>query len=206
MTPMKSIDIRVLAIDPAARGFGFSVLEGPRSLIDWGTKGARSRTQAETLDAVKGVIGDFQPDVIVVEDPEKSRRGRRVKTLVRAIEKLAVENGVRFRRFSGAEIRRTFLAQNSKTKHQIALNLALRFPELTPWVPPYRKAWMSEDRRIRIFDSVALAMTLFEGRSSPGQRHLIPDRLGFAHGLSPTGLPKVERRSTLSSRNETKIP
>jgi len=35
--------IRVLAIDPSTRGFGFAVLEGPSRLIDWGVKETRSK-------------------------------------------------------------------------------------------------------------------------------------------------------------------
>jgi hypothetical protein len=35
-------DIRVLAIDPSTRGFGFAILEGPNQLIDWGVKETRA--------------------------------------------------------------------------------------------------------------------------------------------------------------------
>jgi hypothetical protein len=46
---------------------------------------------------------------------------------------------------------------DSKTKHDIALVLADRFPELRSWRPRRRKAWMSEDERMNIFDALALA-------------------------------------------------
>lgn len=162
MTYVFSRDPRVLAIDPAVRGFGFALLEGADYLVDWGVKGARAKTQVETLQAIRDLVTHYEPDVLVLEDHQSSRRGRRVKALIEAIEKLATRNGVRCRRFSRQVVRRTFSTHDARTKHQIALNLALRFPELTPWVPPFRKPWMSEDRRSRIFGALALAVTFFD--------------------------------------------
>ena len=47
-------DIRVLAIDPSTRGFGFAVLEGPNRLIDWGVKETKTEQKRRTLEADRG--------------------------------------------------------------------------------------------------------------------------------------------------------
>lgn len=43
-------------------------------------------------------------------------------------------------------------------KHDIAVAIADRFPELAPRLPRVRKPWMSEDYRMSIFDAVGLAL------------------------------------------------
>jgi RNase H-fold protein (predicted Holliday junction resolvase) len=63
-------DIRVLAIDPSTRGFGFAVLEGPNRLIDWGVKETKIDKNRMTLKLVADLIERCQPSVIVVEDYE----------------------------------------------------------------------------------------------------------------------------------------
>jgi hypothetical protein len=40
-------EIRVVAIDPATRGFGFAVLEGANRLIDWGVKETKTDKEAK---------------------------------------------------------------------------------------------------------------------------------------------------------------
>jgi len=48
-------DIRVLAIDPSTRGFGFAVLEGPDRLIDWGVKETKVDKNRRSLEADRRV-------------------------------------------------------------------------------------------------------------------------------------------------------
>jgi hypothetical protein len=52
-----------------------------------------------------------------------------------------------------------FIPDGQGTKHELAEILAKQFPEeLGSRLPPKRKAWMSEDSRMGIFDAVALAL------------------------------------------------
>jgi hypothetical protein len=66
---------------------------------------------------------------------------------------------VKVRRSSRAWIKRAFAKSGASTKQQIAVAIANRFPELAPRLPRFKKAWMSEDYRISIFDAVGLALT-----------------------------------------------
>ena len=67
-SPSYTKDIRVLAIDPSTRGFGFAVLEGPNRLIDWGVKETKTDKKRRTLKLIEDIIDRYQPRVIVVED------------------------------------------------------------------------------------------------------------------------------------------
>ena len=76
------------------------------------------------------------------------------------------ERGNEHCHFSRAEVRTGF---GLATKRQIAEAIAREFPELEPRLPPVRKIWMSEDRRMSIFDAVSLAITFFHSKSRTKQ-------------------------------------
>jgi len=157
-------EVRVLAIDPSTRGFGFAVLEGPSRLIDWGVKETRSNKNTKSLKLIADLIERYQPTAIIVEDiaGKGSRRCRRVGELINAISKLASKREIRVRSFSRAKVKQVLSESGASTKHESAVAIAKRFPELAPRVPRFRKPWMSEDYRMSIFDAVALALTFFE--------------------------------------------
>jgi Holliday junction resolvasome RuvABC endonuclease subunit len=156
-------DIRVLAIDPSTRGFGYAVLEGPNRLIDWGVKETKTDKNRRSLKLIEDLIDQYQPGVIVVEDymGKGSRRCRRIQGLINDISKLASKKEVKVRSFSRAKIKQAFFESGASTKHEIAMAIANRFPELTPRLPRFRKPWMSEDYRMSIFDAVTFGVTFF---------------------------------------------
>src|SRR5438093_245495 len=98
-------EIRVLAIDPSTRGFGFAVLEGPNRLIDWGVKETKTDKNKRSLKLISELIEQYEPSVLVLEDyvGKGSRRCRRVAELLDGISRLALERKMRVRRFSRAE-------------------------------------------------------------------------------------------------------
>jgi RNase H-fold protein (predicted Holliday junction resolvase) len=61
-------EIRVLAIDPSTRGFGFAILEGPERLIDWGVKETTVDKNRRVLKLINDLIDEYQPNAIIVED------------------------------------------------------------------------------------------------------------------------------------------
>jgi Holliday junction resolvasome RuvABC endonuclease subunit len=156
-------DIRVLAIDPSTRGFGFVVLEGPSCLIDWGVKETKIDKNTRALKLISELIEQYEPSVLILEDyaGKGSRRCRRVAELIEEISKLALRRKVKVRSFSRADVKQAFAESGATTKQEIAIGIAKRFPELSPRLPRFRKPWMSEDYRMSIFDAVALALTFF---------------------------------------------
>jgi len=58
---------------------------------------------------------------------------------------------------SQTKVKQMFRACGITNKHQRARFIASRFPELARSLPPERKPWTSEDRRMAIFDATGLA-------------------------------------------------
>jgi hypothetical protein len=156
-------DIRVLAIDPSTRGFGFTVLEGPERLVDWGVKETKIDKKRRCLKLIEDLIDRYLPSVIVVEDyaGKGSRRCRRIQVLINDISKLALKRKVRVRNVSRLKLKQAFSESGAKNKYEIAIAIANRFPELAPRLPRFRKPWMSEDYRMSIFDAVGFGVTFF---------------------------------------------
>src|SRR5262249_9086600 len=138
-------DYRVLAIDPTSKGFGFAVLEGPRFLVEWGTKDAGRADSALSLQHLVALLDHYRPEVIIVEDVAASstRRCQRVRDLIGSVERTGPVRGIALARVSRDQVRQAFGGAGT-TKRQIASEVAGRFPELAPKLPPTRKAWMSE--------------------------------------------------------------
>jgi Holliday junction resolvasome RuvABC endonuclease subunit len=165
---------RILAIAPSTRGFGFAVLEGEVSLVDWGVKTVNSDKNKQSLAKVEKLIAHYQPGVLVLEDAsaKKSRRSPRIRKLCQQIIKMAVTCKVSVALFSRDQVMKTFIADGQGTKHALAEILAKRFPEeLGSRLPPKRKPWTSEDSRMGIFDAVALALMLHPCRRSKTVAH-----------------------------------
>jgi hypothetical protein len=169
MTRKRTSAELVLAVFPSTRGFGYAVFEGPRSLIDWGVKGARCpQKNLESLEKLRELTALYRPDVVVLEDYEGpgSRRAKRIRNLINLMAAHAVAEGMSTAFFSRAAVRARF---GLETKRQVAEAIAQEFPELEPRMPPVRRIWMSEDRRMSIFDAVSLAITFFRHKSRTKQ-------------------------------------
>jgi Holliday junction resolvasome RuvABC endonuclease subunit len=133
-------EIRVLAIDPSTRGFGFAVLEGPDRLIDWGVKETRNEKNRRSLKLIWELIEQYEPSVLVLEDyaGKGSRRCRRVQELIEAISKLAAKRKLKVRMHSRAKVKQVFSKSCTSNKQEIALDIVNRFPELAPRLPRFR--------------------------------------------------------------------
>jgi Holliday junction resolvasome RuvABC endonuclease subunit len=162
MTRLQSRNLRVLAIAPSTRGFGFAVLEGEETLVDWGATEVKHDKNAETLAKVERLVVHYQSDVLVLPDAfnKNSRRSPRIKSLCQEIATLAETRKIKVKTISNEQVRKSLLGTAEATKHAIAEMLAKRFQaELGSSVPPKRRPWTSEDRRMDIFDAVGLALT-----------------------------------------------
>ena len=163
MTHAHTKDTRILAIAPSTRGFGFAVLEGHETLVDWGIRSVKGDKNRQCLAKVQELIAQYQPGVIVLEDTsaKDSRRAPRIRALTKKIVALASSCKVKVALFSHKRIREAFFTHGHGTKHALAEILAKRFPEeLGLRLPPKRRPWTSEDSRMNIFDAVALTLML----------------------------------------------
>jgi Holliday junction resolvasome RuvABC endonuclease subunit len=150
--------IRVLAVDPGTRGFGYAVFESPKRLVDWGTKDIRKDKEQVTLVKVEELLRRFEPDVLVVEDCAhvSSRRNRKFTLLIGRMLATARALGIEGHVLPLALVYQHFAKRGARNKQEIASALAQRFAALALRLPPKRKPWQSEDPRMSIFDAVAL--------------------------------------------------
>lgn len=153
---------RILAIAPTTRGFGFAVLDGNETLVDWGVRRIDGKIKNTwSLAMVEKLVARYQPGVMVLQDTlaKSSRRAPRIKALTKRIIALAKGHKVRVKLFTFEKVRKIFFADGKGTKHALAEIIAKQFPgELSSYMPPKRRAWTNEDSRMDIFDAVALAL------------------------------------------------
>jgi hypothetical protein len=153
---------RVLAIVPSSRGFGFAVMEGGDTLVDWGVRSVTGDKNADALKKADAMIALYKPTVLVLEDASAkgSRRSPRIRDLTKEIIATAASRRMKVALFSRDRVMGVFFEDGIGSKHTIARILAMRFPEeLGHRLPPKRKPWKSEDYRMGIFDAVALAFS-----------------------------------------------
>lgn len=164
MKRIQTTHTRILAISPGTRGFGYTVLEGQDTLVDWGVKSVTGDKNTRCLVKVEEMIIRYRPDVIVLEDAsaKDSRRSTRIRALTKRIVALASSRNLKPALFSRSEVMRAFFTDSGEgTKHALAEKIAKRFPEELGFrLPPRRRPWMSEDSRMTIFDAAALAVAL----------------------------------------------
>jgi hypothetical protein len=163
--------ILALSIYPFRRGFAFVLFEGDRNPIDWAVKEIREKHRnTKTFEAVKAVLEQYQPDIIVTEDTSdrESRRSSRIRKLYRMIIRLAATRGTGVFRYTKAQVRERFHSRPG-TKYQIARAVASLIPAFGHRMPRIRRPWMADDFRMSLFDAAALGLTFF-ARTRPGPR------------------------------------
>jgi hypothetical protein len=153
----------VMAFHATSRGFGFVVMSGPFSLVDWGTRETIKDKNAKCLAKLTELLDRFDPHTLVLEDPSRlPRRSARIDRLYKAIAALCHGRSIDLAVFSRADIHRCYASVGAVTWQDIAEAAARQLEPLRPLVPSRRKAWQSEQRRMSIFAAAALAMVYWQ--------------------------------------------
>lgn len=147
-----------LALDTTSEGFAFAVLQGSETLLDWACSEVERKKPEQWRRRINQLIERYAPDLLVLPDVEDSRRGKWAKRFTLDTESFASKKGITVRCVSRREVQKRF-ADSAVTKHEIALAITRLFPELASRLPRERKPWMSEDKRMSIFDAVSFALT-----------------------------------------------
>lgn len=154
---MKQSSLRLLAIDLTAKGFGFALLDRRRGLLDWGFCTVLAADAEVFAARLFARMDRGQPTIIVLENfaPTKGRENalRRRDFIIRVAKE---------RRLGVCHVSRIVVQRvlGFRTKAEIAMALADRFPELRSRMPPARKRWTTEDERMHVFDALALALVV----------------------------------------------
>lgn len=145
-------EFRVLGIAVSSTRIGYVLLANDK-LVDWGVSGAATDSPKKAAAKTKELIDLLKPEAVITELPgsNKRKRGKTLK-LMEAITCAAQASSTtsvtttRLRRF--------------KDKYQEAQALAAEFPELAPRLAKKPKIWLSEPRRMILFEALALAQRL----------------------------------------------
>lgn len=153
---------RILAIRPTGRGFGFVVLEGPQSLLDWGVKEARPADTAQLVRKVSVLLRQYFPELLVVEDTgQANRRSSRARSLTDELMRVSAERGVPIRLMTKRKAKWILWPDTKLTQSRLAQEFVRSFPELKSSLPPERKPWMSQDARFAIFEALMLGLATY---------------------------------------------
>lgn len=159
----KSFIERVIALDLRAHKFGYVVFEGSDKLLDWGIKSYRDgdRTQLEGKVAVLRAM--FAPSTILIRKVRSNNRVHQqmIDHAVRTIRAFANRILVAIWIIESSSLHRFFSREAKVNKHEVAMMVADRFPELSWRVPSARKPWQTEPRRQSIFDAASLGLFFY---------------------------------------------
>jgi Holliday junction resolvasome RuvABC endonuclease subunit len=159
---MPNTSPRIVSLDPTTKGFGYAILELPFRLVEWGLARIAGDKNTDAILRFEQLLDRFRPDAVVLEDTMApgSRRQPRVRELLDAFTKSARARGIAVYTIARKAVLSCFASVDGlATKYSIAKRLTEYFPELATKLPPLRKAYMSQDERMAIFDALGLAVT-----------------------------------------------
>ena len=164
--------VRVLAVDPTSKGFGFAVIEVDLFLVDYGVARVWSSRLRAFIDRTYSFVEKYRPVMIVLP------RVGSVKSRARTEAKLsALAAHLRLHHHTVVMLPRDIILKtfepSGTTKHEIAIAIAKAYPELTSRLPRKRRPWMSEDESMNVFDAVALALTVLSNPRNHWEKHLV---------------------------------
>jgi hypothetical protein len=158
---------RILAIDLRSQLFGYAVLEGPWTLLDFGRKliPLRSPTPDTVIvrKKITTLLSFFSPSIIVLKhtsgrsDSELVKR----KNVMAVIKHGAETQSAKLLLLTRRDIYRAFRQNGNTNKYKIAALTAGLFPELASRLPPMRKNWQPEHHNMAIFDAISVGLAFF---------------------------------------------
>lgn len=161
MTVVHSGRFRTFGIHPTSRGFGWVLCEGPFTLVESGVfTPLRGDKNAACLRKAEQLIARLRPAEFVLEafDDERSGRSRRVRNLCLDLVTMAADRQLFIEAHTRDAVRDAFEAVGARTREEVAEAVARHFPALAYRLPKPRKAWMSEDKRLAIFNAAAVVL------------------------------------------------
>src|ERR1017187_6491150 len=165
---------RIMAIDLRRSRFGYAVLDGSNTVLEWGSGEiwADGKKRGDLKNTrLRSALRVSSPATVVVrksqyrgslDSPLKDR-------LLRQIKRDAQGYSIPVAMISQDDIRRAFHLPRRASKYRVASVIARSFPELRVKLPAGRKAWEPELHGMIIFDAIAAGLAYLEpeGVSDP---------------------------------------
>lgn len=153
----------IMAIHATSRGFGFVVMSGPFSLVDWGTRRPRKDKNASCMVELTKLLDRYDPHTLVIEDPSRTpKRSKRITRLYQSIALLCHSRSIDLAVFPRADMYRCYASVGALTWQEIAEAVARQLEPLRKSLPQRRKAWQSEQRGMSVFVAAAVAMVYWQ--------------------------------------------
>ena len=158
---------RVLALNERAGFLGYAVFEGPKQLLDWGTRAlpAVQSTRSESRrERIASLFVTSSAQAVVVHRARYKRdvNSRRLQSTTRIIVIEASTRSIPLTFVDRREVRDAFGIFDAANKYQRAAALVGIFPELVWKLPPTRKKWQSEPRAMLVFDAIAAGFSYWQ--------------------------------------------
>lgn len=163
--------VRYIGIEATSKGFCFAVIQGSEHFVESGERGVGGSTPGIFIEKLGAVIDRYRPNVLVVEDPAESLKGKKVKDWLAWAEEYATQEcKIECVAVSREEFR-VYTSSYGSSKREMAQRLARLFPELKDVVPPPRKIWKSEKPRMGIFVALERALLVAQRRQDKAARN-----------------------------------
>jgi len=152
--------LRVLALAPMNKGFGYVVTENLYRALDCGVTNIRVNKVSRSLTRFEALLREYQPDMVVCMDTERCSSTMSQKILT-SVEKYCAAASRPLRRFKRDDIKHIFSNFGVITRYDIADHLIKWLPALEHVRPKRCAIWESEDPRMKIFDAAAVAIVFY---------------------------------------------
>jgi Holliday junction resolvasome RuvABC endonuclease subunit len=121
-----------------------------------------SRKHQRCLARITKILDQYQVDFLVIRDISTGTRSLRIAKLDAAIREIAMSRQVAIHAYSRDDVRDAFAYEGAVDKQSLAHLIAKHIPAFERYIPPPRKPWMSEDRRMGLFDAAALGLVFYQ--------------------------------------------
>jgi len=159
---MKTIKLKVLAIDPGIRKMGIAFLEGGK-LIYHGVKTIKKSVSPheaykECRKTVLRLVNNFKPNILVVEKAFffNNRNASLLNVLVDEIKSIARRNKVKYVSYAPSTVKKYICENGRASKNEVARVIVAKYPELRVFLNQDR-AWKEKFHQ-NMFDAVALGI------------------------------------------------
>lgn len=149
---------RIFAVEIRSRKIGYAIVEGDKSLLDWGVRTFVKPEDSSSHRKLAVLLASFRPEMILLSDISKRdrRKVHEARALIRLVAIEAKSLSISIELVSKDSIRSFFNDAGHLTKHEMARVIVTIFPELAWNLPRQRKAWQSESPSQIVFDALAL--------------------------------------------------
>jgi len=149
---------RTIGLYPTRQGFAFAVLEARGLLVAWGFARIDNAPDSAFGARVLELMKRYSPAVVTVEDGSNQARSEKARRRTARIVEIATSRACDVRPISREMVRRALSLSVDATTYDVATRTAELFDELLQHLPPKRRLWESEDRRMPLFHAVGLAL------------------------------------------------